>query len=305
MGKQKYKEEDLIDRRFKKLIVKEIFRKKKDSGKLEKFANCFCDCGNSAIVNLYNLLSGNTISCGCAKGISKRREGVLGNKYGRWIVVDDSLKSVDGKRFVAVRCSCEKQTVKNVWLNSLKMGKSNSCGCIKEENSIGDRTRTHGLTRHPIYALFNKIIDRCENEKFSRYKDWGGRGIKICDEWRNDFQVFYNWCLNNGWKKGLQIDRINNDGSYSPDNCRFLNNQDNSFNQRLIKTNNTSGYRGVSFQNQTGYYGAYVRFNGATIFYVGKFSDAKSAALARDKFIIKNNLPHKLNFPELAINGPL
>lgn len=303
MSKAKYDENELIGKKFNHLTVLNIFKKNRNNGNEEKFAECICDRDNNhTVVYLYNLLKGISKSCGCLKGISKRKENVLENKYGRWTVIDDSSKSRKNGRFVIVQCSCEKKTIKNVSLSSLKSGGSQSCGCIKEEYSIGDRSRTHGLTKHPIYDLFNKIINRCYNKEFIRFGDWGGRGIYVCDEWRDDFQAFYDWCINNGWKAKLQIDRINNDGPYSPGNCRFVNNQENTFNQRLIKTNNTSGYRGVSYQNQTGYYGAYVRFNGKSVFYEGKFNSPKDAALSRDKFIIREGLPHKLNFPELAIS---
>lgn len=299
MAKKTIRDEDLIGRKFNKLTILAVVGRNKKS---EHIVSAQCDCPDKTIKNYryINIKLGISKSCGCL-----RKEDVLGNKYGRWTVIDDTMNKKNGSRIVVVQCSCEKKIIKSVALSSLKSGDSSSCGCVKEENSIGDRTRTHGLTKHPLYDLFNKIINRCENKEFIRYQDWGGRGIFICEEWRNDFQLFYDWCISNGYKEGLQIDRRDNDGPYAPWNCRFLNNQENSFNQRLIKTNNTSGYRGVSFQTQTGCFGAQVRFNWVSVFYKGKFHSAKEAAIARDIFIIKNELPHKLNFPELAINGPL
>jgi hypothetical protein len=85
---------------------------------------------------------------------------------------------------------------------------------------------------------------RCYNEKNKRYKNYGDRGIEVCDEWMNP-KTFIEWCLDNGWKKGLTIDRRDNDGDYVPENCRFVTHKENSLNNRLIISTNTSGYRGV------------------------------------------------------------
>ena len=114
--------------------------------------------------------------------------------------------------------------------------------------------------------------------------------------------MFNDWCLNNGWEEGLQLDRIDNDGPYSPWNCRFVTPRENGFNKRLIQKNNTSGYCGVHYKSDRDSYCVLVRNNGKTVFNKSGFSTAQDAALARDKFIIREGLPHKLNFPELAIS---
>jgi hypothetical protein len=79
---------------------------------------------------------------------------------------------------------------------------------------------------------------RCYNKNLVRYSDYGGRGIRICDTWMASFQEFYDWAIANGWQAGLQIDRIDNDGNYEPDNCRFVTPQVNSMNRRPRKRNN-------------------------------------------------------------------
>lgn len=84
-----------------------------------------------------------------------------------------------------------------------------------------DHKFKHGLTGHPLYSVWNGMKRRCTNNKDQAYYNYGGRGISVCDEWHG-FLPFYNWAINNGWEKGLTIDRKENDGNYEPDNCRFV-----------------------------------------------------------------------------------
>jgi hypothetical protein len=87
---------------------------------------------------------------------------------------------------------------------------------------------THGLSDHPVYKLWGYIKKRCENPADISYKWYGGKGIKMCLEWQNDFMSFYNWCLENGWQKGLSIDRKDDSSNYSPSNCNFISRSLNS-----------------------------------------------------------------------------
>lgn len=80
----------------------------------------------------------------------------------------------------------------------------------------------HGLRYHPLYRIWSGIKDRCYYTKSDSYKWYGAKGIVMCDEWLHSPEVFIEWAISNGWQKGLQIDRINSDGSYSPDNCRIV-----------------------------------------------------------------------------------
>lgn len=94
---------------------------------------------------------------------------------------------------------------------------------------------THGLSRHPLYQVWQNMIDRCYNKTHYKYHLYGARNIVVHPGWKNDVKEFIEWCENNGYKKGLQIDRIDNDLDYSPENCRFVTNKVNCRNQRRSK----------------------------------------------------------------------
>lgn len=115
-------------------------------------------------------------------------------------------------------CICGKTT--EVSVAKFKSGHTKSCGCYKEKK-FKERVTKHGLSTHPLYEVYCSMKQRCynPNNKAVSYKN---KGIKICEEWLNDFLSFYDWALENGWEKGLHIDRIDSNGHYEPDNCQFL-----------------------------------------------------------------------------------
>lgn len=134
-----------------------------------------------------------------------------------------------------VNALCECGNIKEYVVYQLITEKTKSCGCLKIELTR-ERFSTHGLSKsHPIYVVWKAMNQRCYYKNGRRYKDYGGRGVTVCEEWRN-FKAFYNWALSNGWMKGLQIDRFpNNNGNYEPTNCRFVPNKINSRNTRSNK----------------------------------------------------------------------
>lgn len=111
---------------------------------------------------------------------------------------------------------------------------------MKQRGRNGVGRTTHGYARqndqHPLYRVWNGMVCRCETPSSGGYESYGGRGIRVCDEWRHDFLAFMAWALANGWKKGLHLDRIDNDGGYSPENCRFLSPAASARNKRSNRT---------------------------------------------------------------------
>lgn len=93
----------------------------------------------------------------------------------------------------------------------------------------------HGHSYEKIHRVWYGIIERCYSELHKSYHEYGGRGITVCDEWKNDFQAFYDWAMSNGYKEGLQIDRIDNNGNYDPKNCRFVTASENCRNRRTAR----------------------------------------------------------------------
>lgn len=101
-----------------------------------------------------------------------------------------------------------------------------------ETTKLKHPNATHGLSKHPLFPKLNKMRSRCYNSKSDDYKYYGGRGITVCDEWLNNPQSFFDWALSNGYKKGLEIDREDNNGNYEPSNCRWVTHDVNSQNTR-------------------------------------------------------------------------
>jgi hypothetical protein len=128
-------------------------------------------------------------------------------------------------------CSCSSGIATYVRQEAL-IGKSvtpiRSCGCLRFEALKQNKTNlTHGLSKHPLYGVRSNMIKRCYHSKCPAFPQYGGRGIEVCDDWLEDFLTFYNWAIGCGWKAGLEIDRINTNGPYSPENCQLLTKVDN------------------------------------------------------------------------------
>jgi hypothetical protein len=140
------------------------------------------------------------------------------------LTVIEECGSVGKHRRVAVKCDCG--TIKTVNLDNItKQEGTKSCGC--KENKANTK---HGKRSHLLYGIWNGIKNRCYNKNRKSYKYYGGKGVVMCDEWLNDFESFFNWCIGNGWEEGYQIDKdIKGNGLiYSPEMCCIVTPKENS-----------------------------------------------------------------------------
>ncbi len=153
---------------------------------------------------------------------------------------------------------------------------------------------THGYGYTKLNKIWNAMKSRCYTSTNTAYVNYGGRGITICDEWKTSFIKFKEWSEINGYMKGLQIDRKNNNKEYSPTNCRFVPKTVQARNTRRIMSTNTSGYRGVGLKKSSGRYYAAITLNNKTK-HIGYFDTALDAALAYNEYIETNNLEHTQN----------
>lgn len=186
-------------------------------------------------------------------------------------------------RYGLFKCFCGTEFKSN--FNSVKSNSVKSCGC---ERYI----LTHNLSKHRLYSTWKCMIYRCLNKEHKDYKNYGARGITICNEWLN-IENFINDMFPT-YKEGLTLDRENNDLGYSPDNCRWATKTKQSRNTRLIYSHNTSGYRGIMWVKNINKWKSVIFINNKAK-HLGYFANVKDAIEKRNNYILKNNLEHPLN----------
>ena len=148
--------------------------------------------------------------------------------FGEWIVIRRAANNKNGSAMWLCRCSCGKERV--VYGGSLRSGRSKSCGHYYRARG----NMKHGGRWTKLYMVWDSMRSRCFTVSNKDYESYGGRGITVCNEW-NDFSAFREWALTNGYKEGLSIDRIDNDGNYEPSNCRWATAHEQRINQRPRK----------------------------------------------------------------------
>ena len=154
-------------------------------------------------------------------------------KFGRLIVLNLTGRDKWGQSLW--RCECECGNIAKVRGRDLRTGNSLSCGCLHKE-VVSERLYKHGDSGYNpsrLYYIWQSMKKRCYSPNCRAYKWYGGRGIQVCPEWLSDFVIFKTFALDYGYKDDLTIDRINNDGNYTKDNCRFITLSENVKNKKV------------------------------------------------------------------------
>ena len=157
-------------------------------------------------------------------------EEVIGKRFGRLTVICRNGNSSNSSKMYLCKCDCGKS--KNVIGVYLLDGRTKSCGCLNKE-LVKQRNKTHGMTNTRLFRIWQNMITRCTNKNCPEFNIYGGRGISVCNEWKNDFIAFKDWAINNGYSDNLSIDRINVNGNYEPSNCRWADKKTQARNTRV------------------------------------------------------------------------
>ena len=194
------------------------------------------------------------------------KEEIIGNKYGRLLVLRQEGKNKFGIKLYV--CACDCGNIKSIVKGALTAGRTRSCGCLLSE---GNGNRKHGERKTRLYSIWNGMKYRCTAPKCKYYYRYGARGIKVCDEW-STYVPFRNWALSHGYSDSLKIDRVNNDGDYEPSNCKWST----EYEQHL----NTSRSHRITIDGVTKTRSEWSKISG--INYITIFSREKSGLSGRD-----------------------
>lgn len=224
-----------LGKKFGLLTVTRYFLKTIGKGKdRHTHYECSCECGGTATVLAYSVRNGLTISCGCHRNYAE----YIGKKYGRLTILGFTLKQITGQQSTFFDCLCDCGKTPSILVGAVLNGRSRSCGCITNYHSYALSEKRGG--RHPLYKKWQSMRNRCLNPGATGYKNYGGRGITIDPRW-DDPRNFINDMLPT-WKPGLTLDRKDNDGNYTKNNCRFVDKLTQDRNRRgLLLVDTPSG----------------------------------------------------------------
>lgn len=164
-----------------------------------------------------------------------------GRRYGKLLVLKRGTRN-EKRGLYSWVCKCDCGNVKEVIGADLRNGNTNSCGCMSSRNFAGERTKTHGMSSTKIYNVWCSMLRRCNNPNTKSYKDYGARGINVCAKWTT-FEGFYE-DMGTSYKEGLTIERIDPNGDYCKENCKWITKPEQALNKTNVMT--------VTYKGETG-----------------------------------------------------